>query len=104
MEAMARGMAVTSGIYASVLGPSYETRAEIRMIRTMGGDVVGMSAAAEVMACSAVGIRMLGLALVTNRAAGLGPDRLKHGAVVEEARRRSESMAELVRIAVGLLE
>ncbi len=66
------------GIYASVPGPQYETPAEVRMLRTLGADVVGMSTVPEAIAARHAGLDVVGLALVTNRAAGLGPSQLDH--------------------------
>jgi purine-nucleoside phosphorylase len=64
------GMA--EGVYAALSGPSYETPAEIRMLAAMGADLVGMSTANETIACRHLGVRVAGVSLVTNRAAGLG--------------------------------
>jgi inosine/guanosine/xanthosine phosphorylase family protein len=62
------GVALTDGVYAAVLGPSYETPAEVRMIRTAGADVVGMSTVTEAVAARAMGMRLAGISLVTNGA------------------------------------
>ena len=75
-EAAARlGIELTEGVYAAWLGPAFETPAEIRMLRALGADVVGMSLVPEVLAARHMGIRCLALSLVTNRAAGLQPER-----------------------------
>ncbi len=74
------------GTYVAVSGPSYETPAEVRMLRRMGGDVVGMSTVPEVVAARALGLRCLGIAVVTNRAAGLSHGPLSHEEVVASAR------------------
>jgi len=63
---------MAEGVYAALSGPSYETPAEIRMLATMGADLVGMSTANETIACRHLGVRVAGVSLVTNRAAGLG--------------------------------
>ncbi|NTW29335.1 MAG: purine-nucleoside phosphorylase [Coriobacteriia bacterium] len=73
----------SEGVYAGLLGPSYETAAEVRMLRTLGADVVGMSTVHEVIAARAHGLRVLGLSLVTNAAAGEG---LSHADVLEMGR------------------
>jgi purine-nucleoside phosphorylase len=65
---------LADGIYAQVTGPQFETPAEVAMLRTMGADVVGMSMALETIAARQAGANVLGLALVTNRAAGTSPD------------------------------
>jgi purine-nucleoside phosphorylase len=62
--------ALATGVYAHVLGPQFETPAEIRMLRTLGADVVGMSMAFETIAARHAGAEVLGLAVVTNEAAG----------------------------------
>ena len=63
---------MAEGVYASLAGPSYETPAEIRMLATIGADLVGMSTACETIALRHLGVRVAGVSLVTNRAAGLG--------------------------------
>jgi purine-nucleoside phosphorylase len=75
---------LTEGVYAAMLGPSYETPAEIRFLRTIGADVVGMSTVAEVIAANHMGIRCLGISCVTNMAAGVVPlARINHEEVLE---------------------
>jgi purine-nucleoside phosphorylase len=76
------GIRLEQGVYAGVRGPSYETAAEIRMLRSLGADAVGMSTVLEVIAARAAGIRCLGISVVTNRAAGLGSGRLAHEEVL----------------------
>jgi purine-nucleoside phosphorylase len=77
------GIALAEGVYAAVLGPSYETPAEIRYLRAIGADVVGMSTVAEVIAANHMGIRCLGISCVTNMAAGVLPQKISHEEVLE---------------------
>ena len=75
------------GIYAAVTGPSYETAAEIRYLRTIGADAVGMSTALEAIAARHMGLEVLGLSCITNLAAGVHPGPLSHQGVLETSRR-----------------
>jgi purine-nucleoside phosphorylase len=77
------GIAVSEGVYAALLGPSYETPAEIRYLRAIGADLVGMSTALEAIAANHMGIRCLGISCVTNMAAGVLPQKLDHAEVLE---------------------
>lgn len=77
------GIPLAEGVYAAMLGPSYETPAEIRFLRTIGADVVGMSTVPEVIAANHMGIRCLGISCVTNMAAGVLPQKINHEEVLE---------------------
>ena len=79
------GIAVTEGVYAGVAGPCYETPAEVRMVRTLGGDVTGMSTVLEVIAARQIGMRVLVLSLVSNPAAGVLETPLVHEEVLTAA-------------------
>jgi len=83
---------VEEGVYFGLLGPSYETPAEVAMFRGLGADIVGMSTVPEVIAARALGLRVLGLSLVTNAAAGVG---LSHAEVLETGRVAAERMRTL---------
>lgn len=84
------------GVYAAVLGPSYETPAEIRFLKTIGADLVGMSTVAETIAANHMGMEVLGISCVTNLAAGLSGYRLNHQEVLEVAHRVSASFLKLL--------
>jgi purine-nucleoside phosphorylase len=79
----ALGIRLAEGVYAAVTGPSYETPAEIRYLRTIGADVVGMSTVPEVIVANHMGIRVLGISCVTNMAAGILPQKISHAEVLE---------------------
>jgi purine-nucleoside phosphorylase len=77
---------LTEGVYAALPGPHYETPAEIRMLRTLGADLVGMSTALEAIAARAAGLEVLGLSMVTNAAAGITGEKLDHEEVLAAGR------------------
>jgi purine-nucleoside phosphorylase len=86
-EANRLGIGMYEGVYAALPGPSYETPAEIRYLRTIGADLVGMSTVPEVIAARHSGIRVLGISCVTNAAAGILDQPLDHKEVLETAER-----------------
>ena len=91
------------GVYAGLPGPQYETPAEIRMLQTVGADLVGMSTVHEVIAARHVGAEVLGLSLVTNLAAGLGSGHLDHAEVLAAGRAAAEAMGDLLAQVVARL-
>ncbi|MBI2931323.1 MAG: purine-nucleoside phosphorylase [Planctomycetes bacterium] len=91
------GMTVKEGVYVAMPGPSYETPAEIRMARVIGGHVVGMSTVPEVIAARQAGLRVLALTLVTNLGAGLSPHAATHEEVLEVAEKARVSFGRLLR-------
>lgn len=91
---------LSEGVYAAVTGPSYETPAEIRMLRGWGADAVGMSTVPEIIAARARGVRVAGISCITNLAAGLGEGALSHAEVVETGERVRDTLSRLLR---GLL-
>jgi len=86
-EGQKLGMTLHEGIYVGLLGPSYETPAEIRYLRTIGADLVGMSTVGEVIAARHMGIKVLAISCVTNMAAGILDQTLSHAEVLETAER-----------------
>ncbi len=95
--ALQHRIALHRGIYAGVLGPSYETRAEIRMLARMGADVVGMSTVVEASVAAALGLRVAALSLITNKAAGLSPEKLSHEEVQLTAHHAKEKFSALMK-------
>jgi len=89
-------LALQDGVYVQLLGPSYETPAEIRMLQRLGADAVGMSTVLEVITARARGLRCLGISVVSNAAAGILPQKLDHIEVMEAARRVGGQLAGLV--------
>jgi purine-nucleoside phosphorylase len=77
------GFKFQEGVYAALTGPSYETPAEIRYLRTIGADLVGMSTVPEVIVANHMGIKVLGISVVTNLAAGISKEKLSHKEVLE---------------------
>jgi len=99
-HAAAVGFAVREGVYASVLGPSFETPAEIAMLRTLGATVVGMSTVQEVIAARHLGVRVAVLSLATNLAAGIAGRPLTHEEVMEEGAAAREKLVALLDLLV----
>jgi purine-nucleoside phosphorylase len=85
------------GVYAAVPGPSYETPAEIRYMRAIGADLVGMSTVPETIAANHIGMKVLGISCVTNAAAGVPDQKLNHTEVLEAAERMEGTLIELLR-------
>jgi purine-nucleoside phosphorylase len=97
------GGASAPGVYAAVSGPSYETPAEIRALRSVGADAVGMSTSREASAAAAAGMEVAAISLITNRAAGLSDATLNHEEVLATARGAGDRLAALLeRIVAGL--
>jgi purine-nucleoside phosphorylase len=92
------------GVYACMSGPSYETPAEIKMLRTLGADVVGMSTVPEAIVACHAGIEVLALALVCNAAAGVGGTPISHEEVLEAGRRAAPTLARLVERIIARIE
>ncbi len=105
LRALAREVdpSLEEGVYAGLPGPQYETPAEIRMLQTLGADLVGMSTVHEVIAARHVGAEVLGLSLVTNLAAGLGEANLDHADVLAAGAASAEAMGDLLAQVVARL-
>jgi purine-nucleoside phosphorylase len=99
--ARAKGVPVSHGVYVAVHGPSYETPAEIRFLRTIGADAVGMSTVPEAITARHMGMEVLGISCITNMAAGVLPQPLVHDEVMETARRVRGSFIALLE---GIIE
>ena len=95
--AQAERIPLEEGVYAALLGPSYETPAEIRMLQRLGADAVGMSTVPEVIAARARGIRCLGFSSITNVAAGLSAQKLSHVEVLEAGKQVAGQLERLIR-------
>ena len=98
------GIRVGEGVYAAVLGPSYETPAEIRYLRAIGADMVGMSTVPEVIAANHMGIRCLGISCVTNMAAGILPVKISHEEVLETGAAVRGTLVKFLRALLPRLE
>ena len=96
-ESRRLGIEVFEGVYAALTGPSYETPAEIRYLRTIGADLVGMSTAPEVIVARHMGIRVLGISCVTNMAAGILDQPINHAEVMETGERAKGHLVALLR-------
>jgi purine-nucleoside phosphorylase len=99
----AQGLSLPHGVYAALLGPSYETPAEIRYLRTIGADAVGMSTAAEAIAARHMGLEVLGISCISNMAAGILPQPLRHDEVLETTRRVRGQFSALLENIIGRL-
>lgn len=97
-------IALAEGVYAGLLGPSYETPAEIRYLRTIGADLVGMSTVAEVIVANHMGLKVLGISCVTNMAAGILHQKIHHEEVLETGARVRDTLVTLLRELLPRLE
>jgi purine-nucleoside phosphorylase len=94
------GMALPEGVYAGVRGPQYETPAEVRMLRALGADAVGMSTVLEAIQARALGMEVAGLSLLTNWAAGIQHDHLSHDEVLRRGHGMADQLGALLRAVV----
>jgi purine-nucleoside phosphorylase len=98
--ARAEGIVLHEGVYAGLLGPQYETPAEVRMLRQLGADAVGMSTVLEVIQARALGLEVAGFSCLTNWAAGIGADPLSHEEVLETGKNAAEIFVRLLNAAL----
>jgi purine-nucleoside phosphorylase len=100
-SAAALGLTLREGVYLAVSGPSYETPAEIRMFRQWGADAVGMSTVPEVIAAAHLGVQVLCVSCITNKAAGLQDEPLSHQEVLDISAAVSQNFIQLL---LGIVE
>jgi purine-nucleoside phosphorylase len=98
------GVTLAEGVYAAVPGPSYETPAEIRYLRTIGADLVGMSTVPEAIAANHAGMKVLGISCVTNMAAGILPQKLDHKEVLDTGARVRDTLVKLLLTVIPRLD
>ena len=91
------GIPLAEGVYAAVTGPSFETPAEIRYLRSIGADLVGMSTVGEVIVANHLGMRVLAISCVTNMAAGILPQKINHEEVLETGRQVRDTLVRFLR-------
>jgi purine-nucleoside phosphorylase len=99
-EAERLGFGLPEGVYAGLMGPNYETPAEIRYLRTIGADLVGMSTVPEVIVANHMGMRVLAISCVTNMAAGILDQKINHEEVLETGRQVRERFTALLKAVV----
>ena len=102
--AQEQGITLAEGVYAAMLGPSYETPAEIRFLRTIGADVVGMSTVGEVIVANHMGMKVLGISCVTNMAAGILPQKINHEEVLETGAMVRDTLVKFLKALLPRLE
>jgi purine-nucleoside phosphorylase len=107
LRAQARAVArehhiqLEEGVYCAVLGPSYETPAEVRLLQRIGADAVGMSTAPEVIVGQARGLRCMGISTITNMSLGSAPEKVSHEEVLEIGRQAAARVTAVIRGVVG---
>ncbi len=97
-------ISIQKGIYAGVLGPTYETPSEIKMIRILGGDVVGMSTVPEAIVANHLGLKICGVSCVTNMGAGITNQKLNHDDIKDEALKVMNNFTELLNLFISKLK
>jgi len=99
--ARAEGVTLHEGVYAGMLGPQYETPAEVRMLRHLGADAVGMSTVLEAIQARALGLEVAGFSCLTNWAAGLGAEPLTHAEVLSSGKTAAATFCRVLRLALS---
>ena len=102
-EGAVLGITMREGVYCGLLGPTYETPAEVRMLRVLGADAVGMSTVPEVVVARAMGMRVAGVSCITNLASGVSPTPLSHAEVIETTTRVASQFETLIERFVAAL-
>lgn len=97
------GIDLAEGVYAALHGPNYETPAEVRYLRTIGADMVGMSTAPEAIAAAQMGVPVLGISCISNAAAGVLPQKISHGDVLATGARVGQSLSALLQGVIARL-
>jgi purine-nucleoside phosphorylase len=94
------GITLHEGIYAGLPGPQYETPAEVRMLRSLGADAIGMSTVLEAIQARALGLELAAFSCLTNWAAGIGTEKLTHAEVLETGKASAKMFAQLLQAAL----
>jgi purine-nucleoside phosphorylase len=100
LGAAAKNLVLHEGVYAGLLGPQYETPAEVRMLRSLGADAIGMSTVLEAIQARALGLEVAGFSCLTNWAAGLGSGNLSHEEVLETGKAAAETFGRLLDVSL----
>lgn len=101
--ARSAGIELKQGVYAAMPGPSYETPAEVRMIKALGASAVGMSTVPEAVAARHAGLKVLGFSMISNLAAGISKTPLSHKEVIETAAEAGKRLGRIIEAVAGLV-
>lgn len=103
-SAISIGLEAKDGVYAGLLGPTYETPAEIKMLRTLGADMVGMSTVVETIAAHHAKLKVCGISCITNLAAGMGDEKLDHADVKDVANKSKDNFCNLLKETISRMD